>query len=202
MGTRATLLTQNAIAGVQRKLAWFDLRPRGLYFDVGGLLFGSHMSYHVDGNVFRTSPATFGKAIFQERMIPLNKFRGWHQFGTAMMQRKVLANNPAAKGRDKRLGAIFAEVDVEAMPASCLNIVLEVVHRLDIDLVSRAGLGPPPNSVESRFELGNFIILLTTIGYKDELLISPSDSGVTAHHWNERFSANRKGVTYHYEAYG
>ena len=82
---RINVITKEQYGGFQRKLAWFDHRPNGLYFDVGGLIFGTHTSYHRNGNVFRTSPATENKAKFEAKHVELENFRGWHQFGVAMI---------------------------------------------------------------------------------------------------------------------
>ena len=73
---RATLVTREEIEGAKRKLAWFAKTSRGLYFEVGGFFRGSHTSYHVDGNVFRTNPATQGQPRFQGTYLPLEEFRG------------------------------------------------------------------------------------------------------------------------------
>jgi hypothetical protein len=91
---RVTLCTEESINEARRKLAWFVLQGKGLYFDAGGLLSGSHTSYHVDGNVFRTSPATEHRPRLQGAEVPLADFRGWHQLGFAMIAKSMLARNP------------------------------------------------------------------------------------------------------------
>jgi hypothetical protein len=91
------LVSTDAVSGEKRKLAWFALHGNGLYFEASGLLWGSHTSYHVDGNVFRTSPATGGRPRFHGKQLPLGQFTGWHQLGSVMIEREVLAMNPARR---------------------------------------------------------------------------------------------------------
>ena len=45
-------------------------------------------------------------------------------------------------------------------------------------------------------------IVLTLLGHKHNLLVKPIEDGFSASQFNDRYSMNRKGVTYHYEAYG
>lgn len=199
---RATLSTREEVAGAKRKLAWFALKGRGLYFEVGSPVFGSHTSYHVDGNVFRTSPATQGRPRFQGRQLPLNDFRGWHQFGIAMVTKTRIAQNPALKGRDQRPGNLVAEVPVAELPADTLNVVVELVHRESLLLVARSGLTAPPGALGYSFSLGELVVVLTVLGRPEELLVQPLPDGFSVRHFNSRFSANAEGVVYTWEAYG
>lgn len=82
---RATLSTKEEYDGQKRKLAWFTREGKGLYFEIGSFFLGSHTSYHVDGNVFRTSPATSSRPRFQGLYTPLDKFCGWVQLGISMV---------------------------------------------------------------------------------------------------------------------
>jgi hypothetical protein len=125
---RISFVTEEPFGGQQRKIAWFALQPKGLYYDVGGLFWGSHTSYHVDGNVFRTSPATGGRPRFHGRQVPLAAFTGWHQLGVAMLQRQLLAMNPALKTRDRKAGNVIREVPLAGFDTETPNLVLELVH--------------------------------------------------------------------------
>lgn len=69
---RAVITTHESIGGMPRKLAWFARHGKGLYFDIGSSFYGSHTSYHVDGNIFRTSPATGLRPRFQGKYMPLD----------------------------------------------------------------------------------------------------------------------------------
>lgn len=199
---RATLATREDIGGAQRKLAWFALQGRGLYFEVGSPLFGSHTSYHVDGNVFRTSPATQGRPRFQGRQIPLNEFRGWHQFGIAMVTKARIAENPPLKVKDRRPGNLIVEAPLNDLPSDTLNLVIELLHADSRHLVARSGLVPPVGGLAYSLLLGDLCVELTLIGRAEHLLVRPLPNGFSVSHFNSRFSANAPGVQYSWEAYG
>lgn len=199
---RATLVTQEEIAGAKRKLAWFALQGHGLYFEVGGFLLGSHTSYHVDGNVFRTSPATGGRPRFQGRMLPLAQFSGWHQLGIVMLQTRRLPQSPPLKSRDTREGNVVGEVSVSRFPASTLNIVVELVHRDQRKLLEGLDLNPPGTAIQCTLALGDLEALLTVLGHESDLLMRPLADGFAVSHFNDRFTANARGITYTFEVYG
>lgn len=198
---RATLVTTETFSGTQRKLAWFALHGKGLYFEAGGLLWGSHTSYHVDGNVFRTSPASGGRPRFQGKQIALAQFTGWYQLGTVMIQKELLSKNPPLKSRDTRPGNIVAQVPALSLPSATLNIVLEFMHSGQQRLLERADIQPPPEAIEYRLAFGSLIVVATVLGHEQHLLVRPTDKGFTVFHFNDRFTANAAGVTYNFEAY-
>src|SRR6266568_3203883 len=109
---RATIATLECFSGTQRKLAWFARQGRGLYFEVGASFTGSHTSYHVDGNMFRTSPATDLRPRFQGQYVPLDQFCGWVGLGFAMVSKEQLGRNPPLKEKDRKSGNILATVSV------------------------------------------------------------------------------------------
>ena len=199
---RAILATHEEIEGSKRKLAWFALHGRGLYFEVGGFFMGSHTSYHVDGNVFRTSPATAGRPRLQGIMLPLSEFVGWNQLGIFMVKKSRMAQNPALRGRDTRKGNVIAEVSVESFSATTLNVVIELVHRDHHSLLDGLGLDPPASAIQYALPLGNFEALLIILGEDSDLLVRPLANGFNVRHFNDRFTANAKGITYTAEAYG
>ncbi len=198
---RITLSTAESVNGARRKLAWFVLQGNGLYFDAGGLLKGSHTSYHVDGNVFRTSPATEHRPRFQGTQVPLAQFRGWHQLGFVMLGKSMLARNPVLKSRDERSPNQVIAVPIEGLPSDTLNIVLELVHAESRWLEEAAEFRVPDGALQRRAEIGALEILITLLGHESNLLIRPTQDGFIVAHRNERFSTNRKGVKYVAEAY-
>jgi hypothetical protein len=199
---RVTLCTAEPVDGARRKLAWFVLQGKGLYFDAGGLLKGSHTSYHVDGNVFRTSPATEHRARFQGAEVPLAHFRGWHQLGFVMLVKSMVARNPVVKSRDVRSPNQVIAVPIEDLPSDTLNIVLELVHPDSRRLEESADFRVPDGAIQRRVQIGVLEIFITLLGHESNLLIRPTQDGFVVAHRNERFSTNRKGVTYVAEAYG
>lgn len=199
---RVSFVSKEPIDGAQRKVAWFAWLPKGLYYDVGGLLWGSHISYHVDGNVFRTSPATGGRPRFQGRQVPLAAFAGWDQLGIAMIDKRLLAKNPPPKARDRKLGNLIVEVPILGLETDTPNIVIELIHDNQRHLLELPQLQPPPGASRYEARVGHLGIILTVIGTEAHLLAKPIVNGVRVQHFNDRFTANAKGVTYTFEAYG
>ncbi len=198
---RATIATHESFDGSQRKLAWFVRNDRGLYFEIGAFFLGSHTSYHVDGNLFRTSPATGLRPRFQGLHVPLGQFHGWAGLGFSMVTKEQLARNPPVKPRDRRPGNIFATVSLAGMPAEAINLVVEVLHRDRQQLLETAGVQPPEYAILQCIELGDLIVVITVLGHDSNLLIRPTTDGFQASHYNDRYSANRPGMTYNVEAY-
>ena len=91
---KQVLATKDEIDGFRRKIGWFKRLGDHLYFDLGGLLMGTHTSYHKDGNIFRTSPATNNKAVLQDKHLRLKEFKGWYQLGITMIAKKQIKGNP------------------------------------------------------------------------------------------------------------
>ncbi|MCX5886178.1 MAG: hypothetical protein NT096_09765 [Proteobacteria bacterium] len=198
---RVSFVTKEVVDGAQRKIAWFAWQPKGLYYDVGGLLWGSHISYHVDGNVFRTSPATGGRPRFQGRQLPLTGFAGWHQLGIAMINKQMLAKNPPLKSRDQKPGNVVNEVPILALETDTPNIVIELVHDDQRHLLALPQFQPPPGASQHEARIGHLGVIVTVIGSEAHLLVKPIGDGVRVQHINDRFTANAKGVTYTFEAY-
>jgi hypothetical protein len=199
---RISFVSYEPVEGAQRKIAWFAWLPKGLYYDVGGLLWGSHISYHVDGNVFRTSPATGGRPRFQCRQVPLAAFTGWDQLGVAMIDKKLLARNPPLKARDRKPGNAIVQVPILGLETDTPNIVIELVHDSQRHLLQLPHVQPPPGASQHETRVGHLAIILTVIGTEAHLLAKPIADGVRVQHFNDRFTANAKGVTYTFEAYG
>jgi hypothetical protein len=198
---RISFVTKEAINGAQRKIAWFAWQPKGLYYEVGGLLWGSHVSYHVDGNVFRTSPATGGRPRFQGRELPLAAFAGWHRLGVAMVMKQLLARNPPLKSRDRKSGNVIKEVPILALETNSPNIVIELIHDDQRHFLKLPNLQPPPGASQHEARFGQIGVILTVLRNEDHLLVKPIVDGVRVQHVNDRFTANAKGVTYAFEAY-
>ena len=201
MKARLVLATKQEVEGTRRKLGWFSRTPTDLYFDVGGLFLGSHMSYHKDGNIFRTSPATGNRASFEMNHLPLADFEGWHQLGVSMIQKYAIASQPHLKPRDEKGRSRIYEVDLNAYPSDTLNLILELLHPDSEHLLDIKDLQPPPDA--DLAVLRDFMpwVVLTILGHNHNLLVRPADDGFVVSHYNERYSANRPGQKYRYEAY-
>lgn len=198
---RAVIATHETIGGLPRKLAWFALHGKGFYFDIIASLCGSHTSYHVDGNVFRTSPATDLRPRFQGKYLPLSAFRGWRQFGFGMVNKEQLINSPSLKEKDRKPPNIVETISINDLPAESINLVVELLHRDLRHELSRPEIQPPEHAVLRCIELGELLVVVTVLGHENNLVIRPTDNGFQANHFNDRYSANRPGATYHFEAY-
>jgi hypothetical protein len=193
------LITKEKYGGHQRKLGFFRFQNDDIYFDFG-MLDGSHTSYHEDGSVWRTSPATGGKAIREEQRLPIREFKGYYNLGVVMITKKVLSDMHKVKERDAKKSILFV-VDVEKYPCSVLNIVSELIEPgFHIPLPEKEKKLPPKADV-ALFEEFSPWIHITVLGFQENLLVYPEEKGFTVKHFNERFTANKEDNNYSAEAY-
>lgn len=198
---RAVLGTLENLNGSQRKLAWFAHHGKGFYFEIGSLFMGSHTSYHVDGNTFRTSPATDLRPRFQGKHVPIDQFRGWRQLGFAMAFKEQLTQNPPVKAKDRALKNVLQTISMDEIPSATINLIVELLHRDLTHLLELPNIQPPPGAIIKRLEMGDLLVIVTVLGHDDNLLVRPTQTGFEVKHYNDRYSANRPGATYHFEAY-
>lgn len=199
---RIIIATKQEIAGFKRKLAWFSFHGDDLYFEIAGMLDGSHTSYHRDGNLFRTSPATKKRARLFGMHIPLSQFQGLYKLGMGMILKPSLSNNPKIRNRDWR--SQVYEVDIDQFPNDTINIVAELLESNMIDLISCDSMRPPKDSYIIEIESTRPWVIITLLGHDHNLLIVPYDGefkGVTLRHYNTRYSASPPGRKISYEAY-
>lgn len=201
METRIVLATKQQIDGATRKLGWFSRSITDLYFEVGGFFLGSHTSYHKDGNIFRTSPATDNRPSLEKQHLPLADFQGWHQLGIFMLQKSVLPTQPPLKSRDQKGRSQVHEIDIDAYPSETLNFVVELIDPDSQELLLIEQLQPPSDAQVEVFRVFQPWLVLTTMGHDDNLLVRPSHDGFILSHFNNRYSASRPGQQYRYEAY-
>ncbi|OHB55784.1 MAG: hypothetical protein A2173_05840 [Planctomycetes bacterium RBG_13_44_8b] len=196
------ITTKQEINGFQRKLAWFSFHKNGLYFEIAGMLDGSHTSYHSDGNLFRTSPATKNRAAPMARLFPLAQFREWHNLGLGMILKSSLNKNPELKNKDRKYQVY--EVNVDQFPNNALNLIVELIEPNRLDLFNSEEMCPPQDACIIEIKTLRPWIIVTILGHEHNLLICPYDGefqGMKLRHFNKRYSANRIGDTYSFEAY-
>lgn len=196
---RIFLVTKNKHNGCQRKIAWFSKHKNDLYFEVFGFIKGSHISYHKDGSIWRTSPAVKKNKIGQ--YLPLDQFKGGYQLGTSMIEKKLLNENPCLKKRERNRAYLVEEVDMDEFPSDILNILVEFIDPSVLDTISEKFKTPKYAKTLIISSLEPYIVL-TILGHDQNLLIRPQKDGFIVHHYNDRYSLNRKDVQYRYEAYG
>ena len=162
------------------------------------------MSYHRDGKIFRTSPATIyqAKKEYLGKYLPLDNFKGWYQLGTSMIAKSELLKNPCLKERDRKKALTLQEVDLKAYPSEIINIVVEFLEPSKRELLTSEDVAPPPDATMLVIDSIQPWIVLTILGHEHNLLIKPSEDGFTVSHFNTRYSTNLPGVQYKYEAYG
>ena len=203
MGTqRIIIATKQKIAGFQRKLAWFSIQKDDLYFEMAGILEGSHTSYHKDGKLFRTSPATDKRARFVTRYFPLAQFHGWCNLGLGMILKSSLNKNPCLKSRDRKYQV--NEFDIDQFPSDTLNVVAELLEPNRYDLLDTEEMRAPVGAHVIEVTTSHPWVIVTILGHDHNLLVCPYSGefkGVTCRHFNTRYSANRLGVSYSFEAY-
>jgi len=199
---RIVIATIQKISGFQRKLAWFSFHEKGLYFEIAGMIDGSHISYHKDGNIFRTSPATNNRADLIRKHFPLAQFQGWHRLGLGMVLKSSLNKNPELKDKDRKYRVY--EVDVDRFPSNTLNFVAELIEPNKRDLFNSEEMHPPKDAHIIEVTSSIPWIIFTILGHDLNLLIRPyygEVPGVTLRHFNKRYSANPKGNNVSCEAY-
>ena len=109
--------------------------------------------------------------------------------------------NPNLKRKDIKKGKVF-DIDIESYPDKNLNIVAELISPDFRRYMNSNAVSAPLDSDLIELRFGNVWVLLTILGHSHNLLVTPNDDGFHAKHYNSRFSANRKGVKYEFEAYG
>jgi hypothetical protein len=80
--------------------------------------------------------------------------------------------------------------------------VIELIHDNQRHLLDLPQLSPPPGASQYEVKIGHLGLILTVIGTEVHLLVKPIVNGVRVQHFNDRFTASAKGVTYAFEAYG
>jgi len=196
---RIFLVTKKKYKGCQRKLAWFSKHKKDLYFEVFAFLMGSHISYHKNGSIWRTSPATKKNKIGQ--YLPLDDFKGWYQLGTSMIEKSLLKGNPCLKERERRKALTIQEVDLEALHSEIINMVVEFIEPSYLESISK-NFKPPKDAKTVIIDSIEPYIVLTILGHRHNLLIRPKEDGFIVSHYNNRYSTNIKDVQYRCEAYG
>lgn len=199
--SRVIFATQKKYSGCQKKLAWFSKHGNDLYFDVGGFFMGSHTSYHRDGNIFRTSPATKNQPRFIGNHLPLKNFEGWYQLGATMVQKSALSKNPNLKSRDRKSQTILKELDLGQFPSNTINLVVELLHPTFQDVLNSESIRPPSDAVLVVVDDITPWIILTILGHDHNLLIKPKKKAFEVSHFNSRYSLNKLGQKYYFEAY-
>lgn len=160
---------------------------------------GSHVSYHKNGSVWRTSPAIKKNKIGQ--YLPLDDFKGWYQLGTNMIQKSLLKGNPCVKKRERRKALTVQEVELETFPSEIINIVVEFIEPSYLESVSK-DFKPPKDAKTLVIDSIEPYIVLTILGHHHNLLIRTKEDGFAVAHYNNRYSINIKGVQYRFEVYG
>ena len=119
-----------------------------------------------------------------------------------MLSKKILGNIPPLKKRDIKKALEIKEIDVNNFPSQILNIIVEFLNPLDAEILKHTENMPPPKSTIELIKSFEPWIILTILGYSDNLLIKTEDTKIIVKHFNSRYSANKNGITYRFEAVG
>lgn len=183
-------------------MAWFSVHKSDLYYEMAGFHDGSHSSYHKDGSIWRTSPATEKKPKYIKRHYPLKHFQGWLNIGIGMLLKTALINNPELKNKDKKYCIQY--VDLDSFPCDSLNLVIELLKSNHKELLQSKDMEPPRDAQVFEYWMEEISILVTILGHEHNLLVSPYDGdfkGVTCRHFNKRYTASPPGGNMEFEAY-
>jgi hypothetical protein len=160
------------------------------------------MSYHKDGQIFRTDDRVSSRAKQIGHYLPANNFKGVYQLGTSMIWKSQLQSNPPLRKRHRNKALAIHEIDLEVFPCDIMNAVIEFFEPDMLYSMVSGNVKPPPNSVLLVIECIKPWIVLTFLGHHHNLLIKPIEDGFSVSHFNDRYSTNRRGVNYEFCAYG
>ncbi len=118
-----------------------------------------------------------------------------------MVNKEQLASNPPLKAKDRRAPNIVDTISINDLPAEYINLVVELLHCNLRQLLSKPEIQPPEHAVLRCLEFDELFVVVTVLGHHSNLLIRPIDNGVQVNHYNDRYSVNRPGATYSFEAY-
>ncbi|MFC1990986.1 hypothetical protein ACFLU9_02410, partial [Chloroflexota bacterium] len=131
-----------------------------------------------------------------------DNFRGWHQLGISMIAKKKVGTHPPLKARDRKKAARIIELVMGDYPSKTINIVIELASPDFKQYLNRTEVATPPEAVTEVLEFGNFSLILTVLGHDSNLLVRADKDNIYVSHFNSRFSANKDGVNYSWEALG
>jgi hypothetical protein len=118
-----------------------------------------------------------------------------------MVSKHQLARNPPLREKHRKPGNILSTISVDPLPAKVINLVVELIHRDQRQLMEIPGVQPPEYAILQCVELGDLLVVITVLGHDSNLLVRPTENGIQVSHYNDRYSASRPGVTYSFEAY-
>lgn len=199
MNKKIYIITKDKYLGNQRTLGFFMFLNNDLYYDFG-LIKGSHDSYHKDGSQWRTSLATGNKAVKEGEHYPLASFQGHLNLGVACFSKRIISKLPKVKKKFFKKYETY-EIDLNAFPSDYINIVSELIEPDYIIPLPEEEKCFPPDAVSTTFKTKNTWIIITILGHKHNLLIIPDEKVTHVNHFNERFTANKKGAKMKMENY-
>ena len=199
MGNRAYLVTKNPYEGAQRKIAWFNRQENGLYFDFPYIQDGGHFSFHKDGSTWRTGVSTGMKAEKTGYSVPIDDISVWTQLGISVFHKSVIKSFPDLKDSDKK--HVLYELDLTQFPSEYPNFVVECIHPEILEVIPDE-MNPPNNANVIIINDWEPYVVITILGHDENQLVQITNGNFSVHHFNERYSAKRKGITYRWVAIG
>lgn len=200
MSKKLYIITQDKYSGHRRTLGFLRFLNNDLYYDFS-LLKDNHTSYHKDGSVWRTSIITGEKPVKEEQKMPLADFKGLYNLGVVLLSKDTIPHMPKVKKKYFDKHETFS-IDIESFPSETLNLIPEIIQpEYEIELPEKEK-ATPPNSISKTFTDFTPWVCITVLGHEENLLIEPREKGFIVNHFNERFTANKKGVEYSSESYG
>ncbi|PHR71067.1 MAG: hypothetical protein COA66_10110 [Arcobacter sp.] len=198
MKKKVWLVTKNSYNGFRKRLGFIQRNTNGkyddLYYDFT-MVNGTHNSYHRDGSEWRTY--SDGKKKKLGESIPLKNFKGLYPLGLNLFDYLSLYTLPNLKAKNIRNDILY-EVDIEALPSSTYNIFIEMIDPSTV-ILNDENMKIPDNAVTLVIKDFEPWIIVTVLGYKENLIANFTNNGVTLNHFNERFTANGEGKQYELE---
>lgn len=171
MSSRAYLVTRNRYGGHQRKIAWFNRRETGLYFDFPFLSTGAHTSFHKDGSIWKTALSTDMKPERTGYSYPIDSKTVWVQLGISAFRKEVAKTFPITKQSDFRKHSIY-DVDLSRFPCAVLNFIVECISP-EILRNMPDDLQPPDNAEAITIDEWEPYVVISIVGARARKKGSP-----------------------------
>ena len=115
-------------------------------------------------------------------------------------RKEVFYKFPRLKSSEKKKYRLY-EVDFTQFPSEVLNFVVECIHPNVLETIP-IEMNPPDDARLVTIDDWEPYVVITILGHNHNQLIQFENGKIKVHHFNDRYSANRQGTTYKWEAIG
>jgi len=132
--------------------------------------------------------------------IPIDSKTVWVQLGISAFRKEVVGTFPITKQSDLKRHSIY-EIDLNQFPCEVLNFIVECISPEVLRAIPD-DLQPPTYAEVITIDEWEPYVIISILGHELNQIIKFENGIIKVHHFNDRFSANRPGITYKFEAIG